>query len=131
MSHSIPFQDITWQDYPVQPIRGGGSGDWTETTYELDTISLAWIGQKSMRRLFPYRTISPFLDFDSSSVLPRFETKGETSSVETKMSDETIVLEMMLNEVIFHMPPVSRSSVLVRVRKVEKAEPHIFKPEEV
>lgn len=131
MSSAITFQDVTWQDYPVHHMHARDSGDWTETTYELDTISSAWIGQKRLKRLFPYRTLSPFLDLDSSSVLPHFDVKRETSFIESKASDETILLEMMQNEIIFRMPPVSTFAVRVKVGKVGKAEPHVLKPEEV
>ena len=130
MSEAILFQGLT-QDITAQQAHTLYSGDWSVATYQ-DGAELPICVRKSLlEKLFPLLPVSPFLNFDSSSVLPQFQAKIETAVAESKVLHRIKLFDTLQNEVIFRMPPVSKVAIVVRIRKIEKAEPHILKPEEV
>lgn len=130
MIEGILVYDTT-QNNTIQQENSVETGDWSVTTYQESLKRRFCMKNEKMKTLFPLLPISPFLGFDSSSVMPHFHPKIETSILENKLSEKSKVINIPQNDVIFKMPPVSRLAVTVKIRSVKEAEPHILKPEEV
>ena len=113
------------QEYSVE------TGDWSVTTYQESLRRTFCMKNEPLKTLLPLFPVSPFLGFDSSSVMPHFHPRIETSILENKLSEKSKVINIPQNDVIFKMPPVSRIAIKVKIRNVKTAEPHILKPEEV
>lgn len=107
------------------------SGDWSATAYQGSPKLPIRRKKDQLKTLIPFSSVSPFLHFDSSSVLPHFHSRIETSFLENRLPKEIKAVDILQSEIIFRMPPISKSEITVRIRKVQKAEIRVFKPEEV
>ena len=125
---SLSYDSV--QNVILQQDNLNESGDWSEATYQEDSKYHFSIKKDQLKLLVPLSSVLPFLHFDSSTILPLFHSRIATSLLET-MPEKVKTLDVFENDIVFRMPPISKVTVKVRINKVQKAIPHIFKPEEV
>lgn len=129
--YAITLQDVTNRDYLIQRLPARSSRREIDTGEVLDAFSSILTREKVLWQFF-YQTLMPLLETDFSTVRPSFEMKSETSLMEIeKVSEHIILTGMIKRDFITKMPPTSLQTVRVRVKKIEKATPHIVEPEGV
>lgn len=129
MMYQLTEQEVTYQDYPVQSLPAMSSKEEEISVNEiLDVLLSIMLKKRQLEKTLFYRTLSSLFETDSSSIRPRFEMKSETSLIK-EIAEE--VIEDIEYDVVVRMPPVKEQTVLVRVKGIEKATPHVVEPEGV
>jgi hypothetical protein len=83
-----------------------------------------------LKSQFLYQSLLSLFEIDSSSVQPQLiKIKNETFLVEETF-EKAIPEEMLEYDIAVRIPPVKQWTVNVRIKSIEKATPHIWKPEE-
>ena len=130
MMYQLTVQEVTYQDYPVQHLPAMSSKEEEIPLNELLDVLVSIIRKKrQLGKLLTHKTLSSPLEIDSSSVWPLFEMKSETSLIKEIAEEPTP--EDMEFDIVVRMPPVKEQTVLVRVKSIERATPHVVEPEGV
>lgn len=130
------MQDVTYQDCPIQYFTSLSTGIKEIDISDMrDSIVSKWVREPPKKPF--YHNLNKLIKIDISSIMPRFEVKRETSSIEEVgedvarvISEEEIALEMVKRDFVVKMPPKKRYKIHVVVRNVKKGRPRLVDPDE-
>ena len=135
--YQLTMQEVTYQDYPIQYFSSSSTKiKQIDITDIWDNMLSKWIIERPKRPV--YRSLLSLLEIDLSPTWPRFEIKGETSSIEEAgkniteiFSEEELISEMVEQDFVVRMPPKKRYKIHVVVRNVKKGKPRVVGPDEI
>lgn len=136
--YQLTLQEVTNQDYEPQYSFAASS-----KIEEIDNMNvwdsfLSVLNKKPLDNLSFYHLLLQIFKIEWSSVGLSIETVNEVNFMQESVKERTSVIlpekdaaiDMLDDNFIVHMRPVKEWKTLVKVKKVEKAKPHILEFEE-
>lgn len=122
------FQDVTYNDYPIQyPSSASTSVEELDEPELWDRLLSMWI-RKKLPNVPVVQNLISLIEADWSSVLPHFDISNDTRLVKEVTS--AILTQIPLEyDVFVRMPPAREYSLRVRVQCIQKAVPRVVEPE--